>query len=281
MKQLPGNVKEKLQRLHALSTLKARNYICWLKQVRCRPGGFMEAMKAEVERLDREKKRHNKFCSPHWPPVISVTERERRKRFRRELEKAQSAQAKKRRRKGSKPVPVTRCTVYRRKKTVEEDNRILEEAGTVHHQQAPAGLPCNLCGQPKRLEFGHATYKGTSFCSNTSGQSAHDWLTEQRRKAGENKGRRIPKSTAWNMKRRRQKEQEAEELGISLKERKRPGYQICQLCGQPRQKAYGHSRYKGVPFCSAYEGKSVELWLAEQRTADREGRPVQSRSGRK
>ncbi|XP_036448769.1 uncharacterized protein LOC118823343 [Colossoma macropomum] len=178
-----------------------------------------------------EDSRASPFCPPHWPPVISAAERANRMWLLRELERAQSAQAKKRRRKGSKPVPVTRCTVYRRKKTVEEDNRILEEAGTVHHQQAPAGLPCNLCGQPKRLEFGHATYKGTSFCSNTSGQSAHDWLTEQRRKAGENKGRGIPKSTAWNMKRRRQKEQEAEELGISLKERKRPGYQICQLCG--------------------------------------------------
>ncbi|KAL7851278.1 hypothetical protein AOLI_G00216340 [Acnodon oligacanthus] len=180
-------------------------------------------MKEEVLRLDAEKRKAAKFCPPCWPPVISIMERERRKRARRELEwvrtveasardpqsrphshsggretegedsgvspfrpphwlpiisaaerlwflrELERAQAKQRKRKGSKAAPVTRCTVYRRKWAVEQEKRILGEAGTVRRWQVSAGLPCNLCGQPKRLELGHVTYRGTSFCYRTSG----------------------------------------------------------------------------------------------------------------
>ncbi|KAL6475714.1 hypothetical protein MHYP_G00167540 [Metynnis hypsauchen] len=173
MKQLPDKVKGKLQTVHASSTLTSRNYISWLRQVHCRPGGRLYAIKEEVLRLDAEKWKAAKFCPPRWPPVVSIMERERRKRARRELEwvgtveaSAQDPQLSSRR---SRPhthsggrqteAPVTISTVYRRKKAAEEDKRILGEAGTVHRWQVPAGLPCNLCGQPKRLEFGHFKIK--------------------------------------------------------------------------------------------------------------------------
>ncbi|KAL6473033.1 hypothetical protein MHYP_G00192380 [Metynnis hypsauchen] len=109
-------------------------------------------------------------------------ERESRKRARREIEwvrtveasAAQDSQLSSRR---SRPHThsggrQTEDAVYRRKKAEEEDDdkKILGEAGTVHRRQVPAGLPCNLCGQPKRLEFGHVAYRGKSFCSSTSGQ---------------------------------------------------------------------------------------------------------------
>ncbi|KAL6473029.1 hypothetical protein MHYP_G00192170 [Metynnis hypsauchen] len=90
--------------------------------------------------------------TPHWPPVISAAKKAKRQLFLEELERAQAAQAK------QKPAPPTRGTLYRRKKTEEEDKKILQEAG----RQVPARLPCNLCGQPKRLEFGHMTYMGKS-----------------------------------------------------------------------------------------------------------------------
>ncbi|KAL6475704.1 hypothetical protein MHYP_G00167440 [Metynnis hypsauchen] len=62
------------------------SYIGWLRQVHCRPGGRLYAIKEEVLRLDAEKWKAAKFCPPRWPPVVSIMERERRKRARRELE---------------------------------------------------------------------------------------------------------------------------------------------------------------------------------------------------
>ncbi|KAL6475702.1 hypothetical protein MHYP_G00167420 [Metynnis hypsauchen] len=78
MKQLPDKVKGKLQTVHASSTLTSRNYIGWLRQVHCRPGGRLYAIKEEVLRLYAEKWKAAKFCPPRWPPVVSIMERERR-----------------------------------------------------------------------------------------------------------------------------------------------------------------------------------------------------------
>ncbi|KAL6473041.1 hypothetical protein MHYP_G00192290 [Metynnis hypsauchen] len=61
--------------------------------------------------------------TPHWPPVISAAKKAKRQLFLEELERAQAAQAK------QKPAPPTRGTLYRRKKTEEEDKKILQEAG--------------------------------------------------------------------------------------------------------------------------------------------------------
>ncbi|XP_063066392.1 uncharacterized protein LOC134458163 [Engraulis encrasicolus] len=43
-------------------------------------------------------------------------------------------------------------------------------------------------------------------------------------------------------------------------------YNICSLCGQPKNAEFGHSRTSSATFCSrASGGKSVEDWLAEQK----------------
>ena len=39
----------------------------------------------------------------------------------------------------------------------------------------------------------------------------------------------------------------------------------CRLCGQPKTKEFGHSRFRSENFCSSTAGCSVEEWLAEKR----------------
>ena len=164
---------------------------------------------------------------------------------------------------------VPRATKWRRQKRQEKDKKVQKKGGTVHRQHDPVSYPCKLCDQPKRLKFGHSYYRGKSFCAKAAGWSVSDWLAEEKRATGQDQGRTMPKTTAWRLKKRLQQEK----AGFMPKYRKRAPFAICHLCDQPRQKAYGHSRYKGIPFCSLHEGKTVELWLAEQRAADCEERP--------
>ncbi|KAI4889758.1 hypothetical protein NFI96_027399, partial [Prochilodus magdalenae] len=298
MKRLTNEDKRKLRRAHASNALKARSYIGWLRQARCRFGGIIHAMKRELERLDKKNKTKSKFSHPHWPPVISMRERESRKKLRRELAQAAAAQASK-----ADPPPQKStaqaglsqplwlcCRLHRlclwqqwkecqglqsggdrkdKRRTIRCRRRVAQSiAGTTQ-----SATPCKLCGQPKRLEFGHSYYRGKSFCAKAAGRSVSDWLAEQKRAAGQDQGRTMPRTTAWRLKKRLQQEKADRKAGIVPKYRKRAPFAICHLCDQPRQKAYGHSRYKGIPFCSSHEGKTVELWLAEQRAADREERP--------
>ncbi|KAL7847598.1 hypothetical protein AOLI_G00223160 [Acnodon oligacanthus] len=138
-------------------------------------------MKADVERLDREKKRQSKFCPPPWPPLISVTEENQSASLAKLPMPHWVAQA------AMERVPMvtlhqlaeagplqTGCTVYRRKNAEEEDKRIQGEAGMNRHQQVPAKLPCNLCGQPKRLAFGHVTYS-----TSANAESFQAYLSER------------------------------------------------------------------------------------------------------
>ncbi|KAG9276828.1 hypothetical protein AMEX_G6081, partial [Astyanax mexicanus] len=224
---------KELHKVYASTKLKDRSYIGCLLQAKPRPGGFVEAMQTEIKRLDEKNQRAAKFRPPHWPPVISLLERERRKKLRRELERAQkqpqattSSRPPPREKKAKShsdarpstskwppvlkglstpalppsaslailpPTPavaqlamerVPRATQWRRKKRMEEDRKSLEETGKIRRRRDPSCYPCKLCGQPKRLEFGHSYYKGKSFCSKASGRSAADWLSEQKRLAG-------------------------------------------------------------------------------------------------
>ncbi|KAL2080702.1 hypothetical protein ACEWY4_024495 [Coilia grayii] len=43
------------------------------------------------------------------------------------------------------------------------------------------------------------------------------------------------------------------------------GGHVCGLCGQPRRKETGHSRYRSDTFCAVTAGRSVEDWLREMR----------------
>lgn len=70
----------------------------------------------------------------------------------------------------------------------------------------------------------------------------------------------VPRTTAW---RKRQME-----AGGTDQPRKAPRQFLCSKCGLPKRKDTGHTQFGGTHFCSvASGGKSVEVWLAEQRDA--------------
>ncbi|CAJ1048592.1 prophage side tail fiber protein homolog StfR-like [Xyrichtys novacula] len=53
---------------------------------------------------------------------------------------------------------------------------------------------------------------------------------------------------------------------------------VCQICGQPAQADFGHSQYMAGSsrevFYAMFEGKTVEVWLAERRAGRREDGPA-------
>lgn len=93
------------------------------------------------------------------------------------------------------------------------------------------------------------------------GKSVSEWLSEKKRIAAADNVRDVPRTTAW----RREEVEEANAEGLSEKKIKEHKIFTCSLCQQPKTKEYGYSRYADKAFCSTYEGKTVELWLAEQR----------------
>lgn len=68
----------------------------------------------------------------------------------------------------------------------------------------------------------------------------------------------VPRTTAW----RRRK---AEGRGLPLK-RLCEQY-LCQKCGKPKTKEFGHSQFRGVHFCAKASGKTVQQWMEEMRRA--------------
>ncbi|KAK7165370.1 hypothetical protein R3I94_003663 [Phoxinus phoxinus] len=231
-----------------------------------------------------------KFSRPYWPPLISSEEKERRRLFRQSLEKRSSPPATPSTSQRWPPemktvkvsVPpcaslavlpppsavakvalkrVPRATAWRRKKRAQEDIKALKQGKATARRRDPRGYPCSLCGKPKRLEFGHSFFRGKAFCATSAGKTVSQWLSEQRRVAAADNVSDVPRTTAW----RRKKKQEAISLGLPQKRPKKCTPITCSLCQQPKTKEFGHSRYGGKAFCSSHEGKTVELWLAEQR----------------
>ncbi|XP_055362010.1 AF4/FMR2 family member lilli-like [Betta splendens] len=119
---------------------------------------------------------------------------------------------------------------------------------------------CRNCGLPRTLSKGHAFYKGHFYCTHTAGpgaKSANEWLKEQEEKEAP----KIPRTTAFTMR----KKWENEHSFKPPENRRKPNkLRICQLCGLPKHKDYGHSQHQSEHFCAFYAGKSVELWLAER-----------------
>lgn len=148
---------------------------------------------------------------------------------------------------------VPRATAWRRRKRDKEDKKALKHGRATTWRRDPKVYPCRLCGKPKRLEFGHSFYRGKHFCATAAVKSVSEWLSEQKRVAA-------ARTTAW----RRKKKEEAIAEGLSEKKVKECKIFTCSLCQQLKRKEYGHSRYADKAFCSTYEGKTLELWLAEQ-----------------
>ncbi|KAL1269404.1 hypothetical protein QQF64_031693 [Cirrhinus molitorella] len=75
-------------------------------------------------------------------------------------------------------------------------------------------------------------------------------------------GPKVPRTTAW---RRRKAAEAAAAQGATPKKRQQTEQYICQRCGQPKTKEFGHSRFRGVHFCARASGKTVEQWMEEMR----------------
>ncbi|CAL8332725.1 unnamed protein product [Merluccius merluccius] len=152
----------------------------------------------------------------------------------------------------------TRCTVHRRRVRAAEDRKVLE--GSRGKPAPTPGDPCDICGQARTLDGGHAYHRGVFFCAveeGPGGRTALDWISQR---LGPDGLGEIPRTTAWNQQSRLGRRQKP-----GGKARKPHKLRICQLCGQPKQKDFGHSQYRGEHYCALYGGKTVELWLCEKR----------------
>ncbi|KAL0186464.1 hypothetical protein M9458_018134, partial [Cirrhinus mrigala] len=184
----------------------------------------MDQTTLRVKQAEASKRaeRKSKFCKPHWPPVISPEESEKRRRFRKSLKRRSSPQTSPWRQwppvlKNVKvsvppcaslavlPPPtavadaslkrVPSATAWRRKKRAEEDKKALMHGKAIARRANPKRFTCRLCGRPKRLEFGHSFYKGKSFCATSAGKS----VTQM---AGMDNANHIPVSYANSQKQR-------------------------------------------------------------------------------
>lgn len=51
--------------------------------------------------------------------------------------------------------------------------------------------------------------------------------------------------------------------GLTPRKRQIPQQFLCQKCGQPKTKAFGHSQFRDVHFCAKASGKTVAQWMEE------------------
>ncbi|KAK0132912.1 hypothetical protein N1851_031720 [Merluccius polli] len=148
----------------------------------------------------------------------------------------------------------TRCTLHRRRVRAAQDVKVLEAS---RGMPAPTpGDPCDICGQARTLDGGHAYHGGVFFCAveeGPGGRTPQDWL---RQRLGPDALGAIPRTTAWNQRSRLGRRQKP-----GGKARKPHKLRICQLCGQPKQRDFGHSQHRGEHYCALHGGKTVELWL--------------------
>ncbi|XP_028648230.2 nematocyst expressed protein 3-like [Erpetoichthys calabaricus] len=77
----------------------------------------------------------------------------------------------------------------------------------------------------------------------------------------------VPRTTAWRRKKKQEAEELAQQQGIPPKQRKKVEAFVCQRCGRPKTKEFGHSRFGRETFCSTSAGRSVQEWLEEKRRA--------------
>ncbi len=70
----------------------------------------------------------------------------------------------------------------------------------------------------------------------------------------------VPRTTAW---RRKKLSEAAAAQGLTPRKRQIPQPFLCQKCGQPKTKEFGHSQFRGVHFCAKASGKTVAQWMEE------------------
>ncbi|XP_056328978.1 uncharacterized protein LOC130241304 isoform X1 [Danio aesculapii] len=75
--------------------------------------------------------------------------------------------------------------------------------------------------------------------------------------------KRVPKTTAWRRKKLAEAAAAAAAQGLTPRKRQAPQQFLCQKCGQPKTKEFGHSQFRGVHFCAKASGKTVAQWMEE------------------
>ncbi len=86
---------------------------------------------------------------------------------------------------------------------------------------------------------------------------------EQRAPATGPPSPKVPRTTAWRRRKAEEAAAAARAQGLTPKIRRTPEHLICQKCGQPKTKEFGHSQFRGVHFCAQASGKTVAQWLEE------------------
>ena len=80
--------------------------------------------------------------------------------------------------------------------------------------------------------------------------------------------RTLSKTTLWRRKNQKEKPASNVSQGTALLPARKDKIITkfnCSLCGKPKTKEFGHSRFRSENFCSSTAGRSVEEWLAEKR----------------
>ena len=153
----------------------------------------------------------------------------------------------------------SRMTQWRRKRDQAKDRELLGQEGTL--KWGEPGQACGVCGKKRHADTGHGYFRGVFYCKIEHGPGALDvnqWVTGQ---INPDQPYDVPRTTVWkNLKR----EEEGRESS-----RKPHKLRICESCGQPAQKTFGHAQYQTEHFCAQYNCKAPELWLAEKREENR------------
>lgn len=67
--------------------------------------------------------------------------------------------------------------------------------------------------------------------------------------------KKVPKTTAWRRKKLAEAATAAAAQGLTPRKRQTPQQFLCQKCGQPKTKEFGHSQFRGVHFCAKTSGE--------------------------
>ncbi len=73
----------------------------------------------------------------------------------------------------------------------------------------------------------------------------------------------VPRTTAWRRKKLAEAATAAAAQGLTPRKRQIPQQFLCQKCGQPKTKEFGHSQFRGVHFCAKASAKTVAQWMEE------------------
>ncbi|XP_041119536.1 uncharacterized protein LOC121322952 [Polyodon spathula] len=136
---------------------------------------------------------------------------------------------------------------------------LLQEGVTYSHQLHAIPCPPNTVGEAKQQKLPGATAQ-TAVLVPSAIPAPHSTSSAVAAAPPPH----VSSTTCWRHRKRAEEEVGGSNTGKRKYERKR-AENLCSLCGQPKQKEFGQSRFGNVAFCSASSGKTVAQWLTEMR----------------